>query len=122
MKKKISICFFAGIIMLCLLSVLLVDIYFKNKEKEKERAGQLVVQTEQTEELFESMVVVSNAAFYLEIQDGYVVVLESDHTTVYCETNIRYQLLPEDVQKKITEGVSFQNEAELFDFLESYSS
>ncbi len=120
MKKKISICFFAGILLLCLLSVLLIDVYWDNKEKE--RAEQLVVQTEQTEELFESMAVVSNAAYYLEIQDGYVVVLESDHTTVYFETNIRYQMLPEEVKKQITEGVSFQNEAELFDFLESYSS
>lgn len=120
MKKKISICFFVGI---CLLSmaVILLRIFDQTHLKEEHVPEQMGMENEQPETLKESMAV-SSAAFYLDVVDDYIVVLEKDHVTVYFETNIRYRDLPDKVQTQIRQGMAFFSEAELFDFLESYSS
>ena len=120
MKKKISICFFAGI---CLLSmtVFLLQIGKQTHSKEKNAPEQMGMESEQTEALKESMAV-SSETFYLDVVDDYIVVLKKDRVTVYFETNIRYRDLPDTIQAQIRDGMAFTSESELFDFLESYSS
>lgn len=59
--------------------------------------------------------------YYLAIQDGKVVVLNSDEKTIYMETDIVAEMLPEDIlfdllQKRVV------NTKAMFDFLETYSS
>ena len=40
----------------------------------------------------------------------------------YMETGIESDCLPIELQEKLTNGIFFQTEKELYDFLESYSS
>lgn len=121
MKKKMSICFFMGAALGCLLPVFFILLYQTGNQTKPEEISEEREDRHQAEEFYESMA--SGApAFYLDVEDGYVIVLKSDHQTVYSETNIRYHSLPDIVQMQIIEGISFSSEAELFDFLESYSS
>lgn len=78
--------------------------------------------TESLEQLFEIMSVAEPAAYYIVEKEGYLVVLEKDRETVFFETNIQFDLLPEELKNKVRNGISFETENELYDFLESYSS
>lgn len=60
--------------------------------------------------------------FYLAVYDNKVVVYLEDKMTIYIETDISLESLPADLQKSVMEMHWMENEAELFDFLESYSS
>ena len=64
----------------------------------------------------------SEEGFYLAVMDYLVVVLLEDKKTIYMTTDISVQMLPEDVQENLTSMIYVENEADLFDFLEAYSS
>lgn len=120
MRKGISICFFTAIIILLFLLLIL-----QNKEKQPpEISDTQLYETAETEAepLTESMQIVKNEKYYLKESDGYLTVYESRTDKIYCETNIKMELLSPEIQKKIIDGIFFQTEAELYDFLESYSS
>ena len=60
---------------------------------------------------------------YMIYQDGErLTVYESDSTTIYMQTDIMVDQLPEDVREQLDLGIGIQTEEELYDFLESYSS
>ena len=60
---------------------------------------------------------------YMIYQDGErLTVYESDSTTIYMQTDIMVEQLPEDVREQLDLGIGIQTEEELYDFLESYSS
>ncbi len=120
MKKGISICFFAAIILLFLLLLILQSRGSSSPEVSDTQAKDRA-ETE-TELLTESMQVVNNEKYYLKEADGYLTVYDGRTNEIYCETNIRISLLSPEMQEKIKKGISFQTEAELYDFLESYSS
>ena len=61
-------------------------------------------------------------SFYLAAFDNEVVVYLDDRETVYIETQIRLDSLPEDIQQKIIQMMHVENEEELYGFLETYSS
>lgn len=125
MKKGVSICFFVAVLLLLLLFL----IFLKQESKVPKEEPEIVTEQrmvgnrdEETESLTESMQVVENEKYYLKETDGYLVVYHATTHEIYCETNIRFELLSPEMQDKIKEGISFQTEAELYDFLESYSS
>ncbi len=60
--------------------------------------------------------------FYLTVQDNYVVVMREDLTTVYMNTTIPVASLPDRIQSEIMLNKYIENEKELYDFLETYSS
>lgn len=61
--------------------------------------------------------------YYLAILDNKVVVYREDGQTVYMETDIPAQDLPDDVlQELLTQKRVVNTEEDLYDFLESYSS
>ncbi len=60
--------------------------------------------------------------FYLAVQDNQVVVYLEDQTTVYIDTGILLEQLPEKVQQEIIGMMWVENQEELYDFLETYSS
>ena len=124
MKKGISICFFAAVIVLFLLFLV-----YQNRGSEtphlQEEQTEKVAETEnraKTEPLTESMQIMENEKYYLKESDGYLTVYDSKTNEIYCETNIRFEFLSAEMQEKLKSGVTFQTEAELYDFLESYSS
>lgn len=60
--------------------------------------------------------------FYLMVADHFIVVYEEDRSTLYMNTDILLDLLPDSLQKEIMEGKYVASEEELYLFLESYSS
>lgn len=60
--------------------------------------------------------------FYIAVFDNRVVVYEKDRQTVYMQTGIFASDLPEEIQIRLINGITVNNEEELYDFLESYSS
>ena len=60
--------------------------------------------------------------YYLAIMDHHVVVLCEDQSTIYMTTDISLQMLPENVREELINKRYVENEMELFDFLEAYTS
>ncbi len=61
-------------------------------------------------------------SFHLAVQDNEVVVLLEDKKTVFINTGIQLEELPESLQLKIIQILRIENEEVLYDFLENYSS
>ncbi len=61
-------------------------------------------------------------SFYLTVEDNYVVVYLEDKTTVYMDTDILLEELPEQLQTDIIQMMYVPDEESLYDFLENYSS
>ena len=60
-------------------------------------------------------------AYYMKLSGSQVVIYRSDHS-VYEYTDLNKEILPESVVKELLTGKYFQNEAELYEFLETYTS
>ena len=60
--------------------------------------------------------------FYLMVADHFIVVYEEDRSTLYMNTDILLDRLPDSLQREIMEGKYVASEEELYLFLESYSS
>lgn len=60
--------------------------------------------------------------FIAKSYNGMVVILKSDGKTVYEYTEINIATLPETLREQILAGLSIENEEELYNFLENYSS
>ena len=61
-------------------------------------------------------------SFYLAVTDHEVVVYLEDRSTVYINTGIRLETLPEPMQLQIMDMLFVPDEETLYDFLETYSS
>ncbi len=60
--------------------------------------------------------------FYLMVADHFVIVYEEDKKTIYMNTDILLETLNPALQAEIIQGKYMENEQELYNFLESYSS
>lgn len=60
--------------------------------------------------------------FYLKVEDNNIVVYCDDEKTVYMYTTISALELPENLRMQIVEGIFMEDEAALYNFLETYSS
>ncbi len=63
-----------------------------------------------------------SSSFYLAVYDNEVVVYLEDKETIYIETHIRLDSLPEELQQQIIEMMWIEDEEKLYSFLENYSS
>lgn len=61
-------------------------------------------------------------SFYLAVKDHEVVVYLEDRSTLYINTGISLDHLPEKIQLQIMDMLFVPDEEELYDFLETYSS
>lgn len=64
----------------------------------------------------------SDGNFYLMVYDNEVLVYLEDKETVYIETGIRLDTLPEELRYDIINGLFIEKQEDLYDFLETYSS
>ena len=62
------------------------------------------------------------SSFYLAVYDNEVVVYLEDKETIYIETEILLEQLPEELQQEIIDMMWMPDEEALYDFLETYSS
>ncbi|MBR4733117.1 MAG: hypothetical protein IK081_10160 [Lachnospiraceae bacterium] len=60
--------------------------------------------------------------FYLALVDYRVVVLFDDKKTVYMTTDVSLHMLPAQLQEDLADMIYVENEKELYDFLEAYTS
>ncbi len=118
MKRNIGICFFAAF--LALIGGIFISM--EQREEPKEDNGiDLTLETE-TEEALLSSIVCPEYEYIIFSEDGRLVVYYSDCSTVYFNSGIMEETLPEEVKSELPLGIRFQTDEELFDFLESYSS
>ena len=62
------------------------------------------------------------SCFYLAVQNNEVVVYLEDMETIYINTGIKLDSLPEALQLEIIQMMWVEDEESLYDFLETYSS
>lgn len=60
--------------------------------------------------------------YYLMVADHYVIVYKEDKQSIYMNTDILLESLNSTLQDEIIKGKYIENEQELYNFLESYSS
>lgn len=117
MKRKISIC------IIVLITVIVLIILFTNEKKETmPKETETLEVTEETETVLPANTDNIHYAYLVKAREQKLVVYCSDGETVYFETGIAVRSLSESMQQKAEEGIGFFTEADLYDFLESYSS
>lgn len=63
-----------------------------------------------------------STSFYLAVRNNEVVVYLEDRETIYINTGITLDSLPEDMQMEVMQMLWIEDEESLYDFLETYSS
>lgn len=117
MKRKISIC------IIVLIAVIVLIILFTNDKKETmPKETETLEVTEETEAVLPANTDNIHYAYLVKAKEQKLVVYCSDGETVYFETGISVKSLSESLQQKAEDGIGFFTEADLYDFLESYSS
>ena len=117
MKRKISIC------IIVLLAVIVLILAFTNEKKETmPKETETLEVTEETEAVLPANTDNIHYAYLVKAKEQKLVVYCSDGETVYFETGISVKSLSESLQQKAEDGIGFFTEADLYDFLESYSS
>lgn len=117
MKRKISIC------IIVLIAVIVLIILFTNDKKETmPKETETMEVTEETEAVLPANTDNIHYAYLVKATEQKLVVYCSDGETVYFETGISVKSLSESLQQKAEDGIGFFTEADLYDFLESYSS
>ena len=118
MKRQISVS-----ILLAILVIVLTWVYIKynNETNAKEN----VIHTE-NEISKEQSITISQEylsyPFYIKEKDGRLVVFDTKKQQIFMETSIEAKSLPRELQENLEAGIYFKTEADLYDFLESYSS
>ena len=65
---------------------------------------------------------IDEPGYWLAVRDNIVIVYTEDRSEIYEFTNIQLWQLPQEVQYDLVDGIYVNNERELFDFLQTYSS
>lgn len=60
--------------------------------------------------------------YYLKDDNGYVAVYQEDQVTLYEHTSIRIETLPESLRQEIQQNKGLEDDHDLYNFLENYSS
>lgn len=117
MKRKISIC------IIVLIAAIVLIILFTNEKKETmPKETETLEVTEETEAVLPVNTDNIHYAYLVKAKEQKLVVYCSDGETVYFETGISVKSLSESLKQKAEDGIGFFTEADLYDFLESYSS
>ncbi|MGN0315507.1 MAG: hypothetical protein ACI4EG_12075 [Fusicatenibacter sp.] len=113
---------------LCAVFLIMAGFFYSynlGEERENDEQKAAVSFSGSSESLIEAAVeadAMEKARFVLGEEDGRILVLLEDGHTVYEYTDIRISDLPESVQEEVYSGKTIENAAELYSFLENYSS
>ena len=122
MKSKISICFLTIVVIL----LALVMIEKINTQKAADKASIIAQSNENDKEEKKESLLTSNEAknakYCIKNDSGMLSVYNGSASEKYFDTGVYFEELPEEVKNKVTNGLYFFNETDLYDFLESYSS
>lgn len=103
-----------NIILTCAIFVLAGGISLRYMETENGMERKLSVQSDEFPETF-------NGSYYMKSQGSHIIVYNRDHT-VYEYTDLQKEFLPENVVYELVNGIYFQDQEDLYEFLETYSS
>ena len=117
MKRKISIC-----IIVLIAAIVLIILFINDKKETMPKETETLEVTEETEAVLPANTDNIHYAYLVKATKQKLVVYCSDGETVYFETGISVKSLSESLQQKAEDGIGFFTEADLYDFLESYSS
>lgn len=123
MKRKTGICFLLGTVFAT--AVIVVGIGFYNSQKRSPMEENNTETTGMETEAEEAVISSVNQPEYKYIifsEDGRLVVYFSDNATVFFNSGIRADTLPDTIQEQLSLGIRFATDEQLYDFLESYSS
>ena len=129
MKSKIGICFLTiVIILLALVTIEKINtqraadnaaIIAQSKDKDKDAKYK---EEKDKKESLQTSNEAKNARYCIINDSGMLSVYNGAASEKYFDTGVYFEELPEEVKNKVTNGLYFFNETDLFDFLESYSS
>ena len=124
MKSKIGICFLTIFIILLAL--------FTIEKINTQRAADQAAITAQIKDMdkdandkkdsLQTSNEAKNARYCIINDSGMLSVYNGAASEKYFDTGVYFEELPEEVKNKVTNGLYFFNETDLYDFLESYSS
>ena len=122
MKSKISICFLTIVVIL----LALVMIEKINTQRAADKAA-IIAQSNDKEEKNEKESLLTsneakNAKYRIKNDSGMLSVYNATASEKYFDTGVYFEELPDEAKNKVTNGLYFFNETDLYDFLESYSS
>ena len=124
MKSKISICFLTIFIIL----LTLFTIEKINTQRAADEAA-ITAQSKDTDkdandknESLQTSNEAKNASYCIKNDSGMLSVYNGAANEKYFDTGVYFEELPDEVKNKVTNGLYFFNETDLYDFLESYSS
>ena len=119
MKRQISISIIFAIFL-----IILVWMYIKfyNENGLADPKISTEISSEKEEENIPISKEYQSFKYYIKDEQGKVVVYTMKKHEFYMETGIFTYTLPTEIQTKLLAGIFFETEAELYDFLESYSS
>ena len=129
MKSKIGICFLTiVIILLALVTIEKINtqraadnaaIIAQSKDKDKDAKYK---EEKDKKESLQTSNEAKNARYCIINDSGMLSVYNGAASEKYFDTGVYFEELPDDVKNKVTNGLYFFNETDLYDFLESYSS
>ncbi len=123
MKRQISICIFLSIV---LILIVLLFIKLQNEDGQNKIEQEITNSQTETEDNNSQSITISNDYktyyFYAINEGGHIFVYDIQSQTLYMETGLETESLPENIQNELETGIYFENEEQLFSFLESYSS
>ena len=129
MKSKIGICFLTiVIILLALVTIEKINtqraadnaaIIAQSKDKDKDAKYK---EEKDKKESLQTSNEAKNARYCIINDSGILSVYNGAASEKYFDTGVYFEELPEEVKNKVTNGLYFFNETDLYDFLESYSS
>lgn len=134
MKKYVSgFLFFLCLTTGCLVSLFWLTSNGAGEEAKKVQATESVEQPTFAEQEAESMIhLVLNQEnitaskleekYCLVAEEGYLIVYDDSEKTVHMFTHMPLKEFPEEEQERLMEGIWFPTMAEIFSYLESYSS
>lgn len=124
MKSKIGICFLTiFIILLALFTIEKINtqraadqaaITAQNKDMDKDANDK--------KQSLQTSNEAKNASYCIKNDSGMLSVYNGAASEKYFDTGVYFEELPDEVKNKVTNGLYFFNETDLYDFLESYSS
>ena len=122
MKSKISICFLTIVIFL----LGLVTIEKINTQRAADNAAAIAQskdnETNDKKASLQTSNEAKNASYCIKNDSGMLSVYNGTASEKYFDTGVYFEELPDEAKNKVTNGLYFFNETDLYDFLESYSS
>lgn len=121
MRKYVGVC----IIFLLIFIMTIATVMVLNKKQEEtinDTQNMIQIETEKTKEYLVANNDIDSYAYSIEVENDYLVIYSNETHSIFLNTNISYSNLPKTIQNKIDNKIGFETEAELYDFLENYSS